>query len=148
MKRILALLGAVSLALGLMSTPAQAISVDLGNGWTQVTTYGAAARIINDCRQNYICTFNDAYGWGRRCESTVTGARGGKPVPAVCANAATSSYNRTGYGVVWFDGSHCESNLAKRQDAPWYAQTNWETRDFNNRISSYASLANWQGEFC
>jgi hypothetical protein len=147
-KRIFIALLALVASLSLTATPAQAISVDLGNGWTKVTPYGAAAKVINDCPQNNMCLFKDAYGWGTRCQTTVTNIRGGHTVPAACANNATSSYNRTGYGAMWFDGAHCESNLAKRQDGAWYAQTNWETRDFNNRISSWASLANWSGEYC
>jgi peptidase inhibitor family I36 len=144
-KKIFIALLALIASLSLTATPAQATSVDLGNGWTQVTS---ARMILNDCPSGYICLFKDAYGWGTRCQTTVTGIRGGSTVPSACANNASSSYNRTAWNVVWFNGAHCESNLAKREDGPQYAQSDWETRDFDNEISSWASRANWAGEYC
>jgi hypothetical protein len=144
-KRLAALFLGLAMVLGLAAVPAQAATVDLGNGWTQVTS---ARMILNDCPVNYICLFKDAYGWGTRCQTTVTGIRGGSTVPSACANNASSSYNRTAYNVVWFNGAHCESNLSKREDGPYYAQSDWATRSFDNMISSWASRANWLGEYC
>jgi peptidase inhibitor family I36 len=144
-KTLLTLSLALAMVFGLCTGVAQAQTTDLGNGWTQVTS---ARMVINDCPNGYICLFKDAYGWGTRCQTTVTGIRGGATVPSACANNASSSYNRTAWNVVWFNGAHCESNLAKREDGPQYAQSDWETRDFDNEISSWASRANWAGEYC
>jgi hypothetical protein len=147
-KKILIVLLSLVASLSLTTTPAEAVSIDLGNGWSQVTPYGAAARTQYDCRDTKICAWADAYGWGARCEWFVSGIRGGVQLPSACANKMSSSFNRTSYHVVWFDGAHCESDLAVREDGADYYQGNWATRSFDNRASSVASRANWSGEYC
>jgi peptidase inhibitor family I36 len=147
-KKVLIVLTGLAMLFGLMATPASAATVDLGHGWTQVTPYGAAMRTQYECPANKICTWNDAYGWGARCEWFVSSIRGGTPLPSACANKVSSSFNRTTYHVVWFDGANCDANLAVREDTGNYYQANWGTRSFDNRISSVASRANWSGEYC